>query len=312
MKNNRIYFGLLILVLLLIVGWASVNMLNVGKEEESYSVSVIVSDSNNDRWISMREGLNQAARDNHINLNYVSTGKIGSAEEEMTLINRELENGADGIIVQMVYADMDSEYMEALDARTVVMLIESDVKPEDLYTITGPDNTEIGKTIAEEIKVDFGERLAGKKINVLIGNQNQHSMQQRLSGFLETMQGTGAEISPNALTEQPPDILVALGNTETEDAVDYLLTMSQEIDSDCCLYGVGCSEKAVYYLDKGLIQTLVVPNEFNMGYQSMDAVARQLQYRLSEAKNQQIEYLVIDRTNLYDEENQKILFPIVQ
>ena len=173
MKNNRIYFGLLILVLLLIVGWASVNMLNVGKEEESYSVSVIVSDSNNDRWISMREGLNQAARDNHINLNYVSAGKIGSAEEEMTLINRELENGADGIIVQMVYADMDSEYMEALDARTVVMLIESDVKPEDLYTITGPDNTEIGKTIAEEIKVDFGERLAGKKINVLIGNQNQ-------------------------------------------------------------------------------------------------------------------------------------------
>ena len=312
MKNNRIYFGLLILVLLLIVGWASVNMLNVGKEEESYSVSVIVSDSNNDRWISMREGLNQAARDNHINLNYVSTGKIGSAEEEMTLINREIENGADGIIVQMVYADMDSEYMEALDARTVVMLIESDVKPEDLYTITGPDNTEIGKTIAEEIKVDFGERLAGKRINVLIGNQNQNSMQQRLSGFLETMQGTGAEIFQNALTEQPPDILVALGNTETEDAVDYLLTMSQEIDSDYYLYGVGCSEKAVYYLDKGLIQTLVVPNEFNMGYQSMDAVARQLQYRLSEAKNQQIEYLVIDRTNLYDEENQKILFPIVQ
>lgn len=312
MKKNRIYFGLLILVLLLVIGWASVNMLNVGKEEESYSVSVIVSDSNNDRWISMREGLNQAAQDNHINLNYVSTGKIGSAEEEMTLINRELENGADGIIVQMVYEDIDSEYMEALDARAVVMLIESDVKPEDLYTITGPDNTEIGRTIAGEIKEDFGGSLAGKKINVLTGNQSQVAMQQRLSGFLEIMQGTGAEISQNVQTEQVTDILVALGNTETEAAVDYLLTMRQEIDRSCSLYGVGCSEKAVYYLDKGLIQTLVVPNEFNMGYQSMDAVARQLKYRLSEAQDQQIEYLVIDRTNLYDEENQKILFPIVQ
>lgn len=312
MKKNRIYFGLLILVLLLVIGWASVNMLNVGKEEESYSVSVIVSDSNNDRWISMREGLNQAAQDNHINLNYVSTGKIGNAEEEMTLINRELENGADGIIVQMVYEDIDSEYMEALDARAVVMLIESDVKPEDLYTITGPDNTEIGRTIAGEIKEDFGGSLAGKKINVLTGNQSQVAMQQRLSGFLEIMQGTGAEISQNVQTEQVTDILVALGNTETEAAVDDLLTMRQEIDRSCSLYGVGCSEKAVYYLDKGLIQTLVVPNEFNMGYQSMDAVARQLKYRLSEAQDQQIEYLVIDRTNLYDEENQKILFPIVQ
>ena len=48
-------------------------MLNVGKSEESYSVSVIVNDSNNDRWIALRQGLEQAAGDYNINLNYVST-----------------------------------------------------------------------------------------------------------------------------------------------------------------------------------------------------------------------------------------------
>ena len=61
-----------------------------------------------------------------------------------------------------------------------------------------------------------------------------------------------------------------------------------------------------------MIKTLVVPNEFNMGYQSVHAIAKQLQYRLSGSESTTVESLVINKQNLYDEENQKILFPIVQ
>ena len=57
MKKNRIYFGLLILALVVTIVWTSAGMLGVNKEEKKYSVSVIVNDSNNDRWIAMREGL---------------------------------------------------------------------------------------------------------------------------------------------------------------------------------------------------------------------------------------------------------------
>lgn len=50
MKKNRIYFGLLILALVVTIVWTSAGMLGVNKEEKKYSVSVIVNDSNNDRW----------------------------------------------------------------------------------------------------------------------------------------------------------------------------------------------------------------------------------------------------------------------
>jgi len=66
-------------------------MLGVNKEEKKYSVSVIVNDSNNDRWIAMREGLEQAAKDDDIQLNYVSTGVFASEDEEKALIEREVE-----------------------------------------------------------------------------------------------------------------------------------------------------------------------------------------------------------------------------
>ena len=306
MKRNRIYFGLLLFILLVIIAWSSLAMLNVGKTERTFSVSVIVNDSNNDRWIALREGLEQAAQDYNIELNYVSTGNISDMEEEMALIQREADLGADGMIVQMVGSEVSAEQMATIDGRTALMLIETDVMPEGLYPYIG------------------FRSLTGKKIGILAGNQEQIAMQQRLDG-LETaldgieiewmIPGQPAESAVDILAKQrtsPVDVIVALGNSEVEVAVDYLLTLTEEEKAKISLYGAGCSEKAVYYLDKGIISSLVVPNEFNMGYQSMEEMARQLEYRLSDAESQTVDYLVVDRTNLYDADNQKVLFPIVQ
>ena len=113
------------------------------------------------------------------------------------------------------------------------------------------------------------------------------------------------------LRETPVDILIVLGNDELEMVMDEFAA-GEPTDGKCVVYGVGSSEKTVYYLDKGWIDTLVVPNEFNMGYQSMEAIAGQLIYHTDVVEKCEVDYLVVDRTNLYDEDIQKILFPIVQ
>lgn len=320
MKRNRLYFGILSLILLLIIAWASYSMLHVGKQEETHIVSVIVNDSNNDRWIALHQGLEQASDDYNIDLNFVSTGKFASVDEELALINRELENGAEGIIVQMIG---EAEELEGISSRVAVMLLETDASPEGVYAFTGPDNTAIGSALADAIKEDFGEELSGKTVGILSGNEEKLSTQQRLAGLHEGLAETEAEIlwTIECANEQrgntdalqgaaPVDIVIALENDETERMVDYLQTENARMES--LLYGVGCSEKAVYYLDKGVIHMLLVPNEFNMGYQSMEAMANQLHYRLTKAEDCQVDYLMVDRTNLYDEDNQKVLFPIVQ
>lgn len=322
MRRNKFYFGILILILLVVIVWASYSMLNVGKSEESYSVSVIVNDSNNDRWIALRQGLEQAAGDYNINLNYVSTGEIQSVEEQMALVNRELDNGAEGIIIQTIDSEEGCKQLEEISSRAAVVLLESDAVPEDLFTLSSPDNYAMGMALVNAIKQDMGTGLSGKTVGIVCGDQNQLAMEQRLSGVQEGLaeeqvqvlwiveeiakQGSGSVVMSGMET---PDIVIALENEGTERTVDYLAT---DAGWDCLLYSVGCSEKAVYYLDKGMIQTLVVPNEFNMGYLSMETIAEQLGYHLSEAEDSQVDYLVINRDNLYDEDNQKILFPIVQ
>lgn len=325
MKKRKIYFGLVIAGLIVILAWASAGMLGVNAENKKYNVSVIVNDSNNDRWIAMREGLEQAAKDNDIQLNYVLTGVLTDLEEESTFMEREKENGADGIIIQPVSSENAYAVFEKVEDTTAIMLLETDAEPEGIYAVTAPDNTYIGETLAKEVLSDYGEKITGKKIGILGGSQTQNSMKQRIDGVMEVLEEAGVTVSwvlPDATenlqreldtqqSREPVDILITLGNTETEAAVDYLLA-EKDAAPQMKIYGEGCSEKTVYYLDKGMITTLVVPNEFNMGYQSMNAIARQLKYGSGSAKNIVIDSLVIDKSNLYEEENQKILFPIVQ
>lgn len=321
MNRNRFYFGAVLLILLLIIVWTSYSMLSVGREEESHKVSVIVEDSGNDRWIALRQGIEQAARDYNIDVNYVSTGKFSAVEEQISLIDRELDNGAKGVIVQMFTSDAADEIAD-ISAQAAVILLETDVVPEDLYAVAGPDNEAIGSAAAEAVKKRLGEALSSARVGILAGNQNQLSMRQRLQGVKRALAEENAQIvwcadEESTQTqegfyriagEKPAEVIIALSNAETEKMVDYLTVNG----AGCLLYGVGCSDKAVYYLDKGIIDTLVVPNEFNMGYQSMETMAKQLSYHQAEAAGCEVEYLVIDRTNLYEEENQKVLFPLVQ
>ncbi len=323
MKSSRLYFGLLVIILVVIIIFTSIGMVDVVRDEDSYQVSVIVSNSGSDRWISFKEGLEQGAKDKNINFNIVSTSTFATLEEQNEVISREIENGAQGIILESNFSKGVGHALESLLLGTALVLVESDVLPEKEYTTIQPDNYAIGKTIATAIKEDSHNDLTGVKIGILSGNQEKLSMQQRLSGFQEDMgqsraqicwevEGSGDDIMQmlkEKQKSQPVDVLVALDNNEIEMTMDYM-----DSDKNCTfqVYGEGSSEKAVYYLDKGYIQALNVPNEFNMGYQSMVVLADQIKSNVNTVEDRKIDYLVVNKSNLYDKTNQKLLFPIVQ
>ncbi len=323
MKKNKWFVITAVVLFLSLLIWVPLGVLHMEDEEENYYVSVIINNSSGNRWTALREGMEQAAGDCGVRLNFVSTGEFVSVEEELEMIRREQESGADGIVVQMYSSSVDM-YAELSDllSRDATVLIETDVEPEGYYQTVGPDNYEIGAALAEAIREDLGEDLAGCSVGILCGNMDQLALQQRLRGFQDQLSETGADYAwilqeptdegmerLNALwREQEADIVVALENDELERTVDFF----QERPGETILYGVGSSEKVVYYLDKGVIRSLVAPNEFNMGYQGIEELALKLGNHLTDRVSILTGYLVVDRENLYDAENQKILFPIVQ
>lgn len=78
------------------------------------------------------------------------------------------------------------------------------------------------------------------------------------------------------------------------------------------VYGIAHSTEAIYYLDSGIIECLVVPDEFKTGYQALKEVSESLAHFYQRMKNRTLSYFVLRREELFSKENQEILFTMSQ
>ena len=85
MKRKNDFFqgtggAILIIVLLIAVAlWAAFNLLRTGDDRVQQRVSVIVEDSNNERWTAFRTRLDQAATEYGVDVTFVSSTGFSNA-----------------------------------------------------------------------------------------------------------------------------------------------------------------------------------------------------------------------------------------
>lgn len=337
MKNKRIVNVGIVLILTAVLVWSVLGMLKLQEEDTYYHVSVILNDSYNESWTLARNGMEQAAKENHIILNYLYTNSMESVEEQLELIRREEESGAQGIITKL-FPVRDKEQMEELNSKKNLILMDcllsgsSQEGPSE--NAVGPDYYNMGRALAHRICSDYlGEDSAdtdrkepGVRVG-LISRKDEVTSQMEKKGFRQVAEEKGITVSwvlecdpakqdPEELfrqidTRKQVDILVTLENELSEWVVDYLEQPNAK-SGKASLYGIGFSEKLIYYLDRGQILVLVVPDEFNLGYQSVRAMAERLSARPKRAQMETIRFSLVGKETLYDKENQKMLFPIAQ
>ena len=323
MKNRNLFILIVAILLCVTFAASTAALILSGIREDSPQVSVVIDDSGSGRWASFISGMEQAAKDNGLRLNIVATGKNLSLSQQYKIINEEISDGADGIIFQVSSSRGTENIISDISNKAVLLLVDTsadmDVDVEGKSACIQADNVELGSALANEVRIAFGNDLNGKTIGILTGNLRQNALSERLQGFTENIQSSGAEIAwsdydPVSMTdrlvrrqnESRADIIVALDNSGLESACEYALKQ-EEIPK---IFGVGISIKNVSYLDDGLITSMVVPNEYDMGYQSVAAVARRLDNRLTPMQDEKIPFRVVNRDNLFDESNQRILFPV--
>lgn len=319
-------FSLVFLVMILLVILVSLYRIWLGNDQPVYKISVVVSDSSSARWASFKSGLQQAAKDNHVKLNYVYTDYISDLNTEMQIINREISNGANGIITEFCTSNGTQEVVREITGRVPVVFVNGEVDADagagGTFGVVGPDNYQIGRAIGNELVIQYRDALRGKKIGLLTGNQMTRSMQERLRGFQDAVESKHPDLLwslsdrrnmalsiRNKNTMQSAEILVGLDNKALEDAVDFTVDAGWD---QVPLYGAGCSEKLVYYIDTGRIRSMILPNDYNMGYQAMNSISVKLNNRLNSLEQETIGYSIVNQQNLFRKENQQVLFPVEQ
>ncbi|OYP00503.1 hypothetical protein CG709_11475, partial [Lachnotalea glycerini] len=82
-------------------------MYSQDKEMIPQQVSVILYGNTIDRWESLKQGIDQASQDSDVEINYVLMSTTHNIEEQLLLIQREIDNGADGILLAANDSEMD-------------------------------------------------------------------------------------------------------------------------------------------------------------------------------------------------------------
>ena len=316
MMNNKKGFVLTeVILMIMVIGLALMMILGQNKKALD-KVSVILENAGDSQWSALKYGLKMAAEEEGIELAVVDVEEGLDAEAQKKVLEREIEDGADALIVQPVLDKNDQEVLKKIEKRVPVMLVGYEAeKGETRYDlpVIKEDNYEMGQALAEEMLKDFEGNIEEKKIGLLLASTDSNMLSSRECGFKDALEDKNAnilELSLDALlnreenTESKVDIVIALDDSNLTAIGEYLASSQPHGE---LLYGIGQSTEAIYYLDKGIAECVVVPDEFNVGYQSLSEVARKLDHYFENMKKQTVSYSVIRKETMFSKENQELL-----
>lgn len=323
MKNDKKMFILIEAVLAVLVLIVAFAMLwgRIGRDQDK--ISVIVRNSDDTQWSAFKYGLRMAAEDYGVEMFVVSTGAAMTVEEQEQLIESEIDNGADAVIVQPVPGEESEEMLEKLEGRVPLMLVEcaaSDTASSSLPVVE-PDNYEMGVALAEALLEDYDGNISGKTLGILSETTDSRAVLERERGFRDVAEAEGVEIvwavagNFSGETETSIETLPQVDCVVALDDASLTAAGASSAGNDlrgALVYGIGHSTEAAYYLDTGAAECIIVPDEFNVGYQSLAEAAGSLGNYFRGMQERTVSHTVLRKEELFTKENQEILFTMSQ
>lgn len=250
-------------------------------------------------------GMEKAAEDGKLVLNYVMVPEDADAEAELKLARQEIEDGAQALIIEPVASEGSGKMAEELSQRAVVVLLgeRADTEAAGRFGSVSADNYAIGVALGREIRKGAAETEGSVALLPAAGSRG--SVEQRRRGVLEALRGSGISLQEDA---EGAAIIAGLEDSALTEALSYALTAKERP----LVYGVGNSNRNLYGLDRGDIRAMIVINEFNMGYLAVAEAKKKLSSRLREMEQLRVGDTLVSRDNMYSAENQKLLFPLVR
>ena len=217
------------------------------------------------------------------------------------------------MIIQPVSGEDTQQILKKFSNKAEIMLIDDTLSDTEEFPVIQPDAYAMGKALAEELLKDYGGNLEGKTLGILTREEGLKSSAEKEKGFTETLQNTGVEIlwSDTQITEKMPeaDFVVALDDNSFRAAGERAAANNLH---GAIVYGIGNSAQSVYYLDMGIAECLVIPDTFNVGYQSLTELVNKLEKAFYEYENQEISYTIMRKENMFSKENQEVIFTMSQ
>ncbi|MGG7056908.1 geranylgeranylglyceryl/heptaprenylglyceryl phosphate synthase [Clostridium tertium] len=324
MKIRKKYIFLILFIMVLA---SSLLLIKDGSKKKVtiYDVAVIIRGKNSEEWSIMKAGMEQASSEMNVNLRFITLLEENSVEEQIEILEREMSSGTDAILISPAdYKEM-SKLIENINKKTPIVLFESNIDTKQDISYISCDNYKLGQQLAEEVVQNGNTR---NNIVIVESDLTYSSVKERYAGFIDeisksknTYETVEFPIDESNLynnirdlmEDNKVDVIVAFEANTLEaigKAKKYVIN-DLNVPSNIEVYGTGRTSTIISLIEEKMINAIAIQNEFNVGYLSVKTAINKLENKKNDSKIN-ITSTLINSRNMYSEENQKMLFPIVR
>lgn len=326
LKKSKWRIGRFVLLAVLLV--AIIVEITLPAARKNKPVKIIVVSKTTDMgiafWRSIGNGLQAAAQEYEVTVDYRApeTDSETGVETQINLVYQAIAEKPDAIIVAAINADRLTASVRSVQASGIpLVMMDSNISGG---TPTGACFVATGNVTAGQ---KAGEALArilpkGKKVLIVAHVLQANSAIDRDTGVREGL-GSNYDILPtidsggseeaayqlvSAVLAKDPDIAGIVGLNEYATVGAARAIRGAGMTKKIAMVGFDNSSELIVFLEEGLVNATVIQRPFNMGYL---AVSRALD--LIDGHKIDAFYdtgsILITKENMYQEENEKLLFP---
>lgn len=246
------------LILLLVQGVGG------GSAPEVYHVSVLLDEAESDRWKNLRAGMNQAALERNVDLQFIT--RYDEKISQSDIFRQEWEGGADGVVI-LPEEDLTRAVKEAPD-RLAVGILGPRVDRSVGDCCIAPDYASMGRSLAQAAAEQgsctvYLEEGAG---------QTALELAKAVEAGLAELDVPceRCSVDPSNLPPLPEHGTLVAVEPELLEAVCAVRGTAGRV------FGVGTTDGLIHALEEGELGALVVQSDYDMGYLAVTQVVEQL------------------------------------
>ena len=311
MRKNKLllssFFALLGLIIVELIIYANFSKIT----EDEILISFVVTGDNLDAWETMKSGAQTATLDTGSQATFLNSPVSAGAKGEIELIERQLNEGADYVIVASGFFEEVSGYVE-----------ENNLSGKVFFVKNGDTNIKNG-IITDDYSLgqDYASFIMDKSSddNLLILYTDESITNEKIiEGLQDGFEGSGVNINLQHLKSDDDVIThvvskeIIVGNYDgaivlDSNILDAAVGVKGLSESGFHIYGVDDRQAAVYYLDSDLIKALACKDDYTIGFLAVKQVLSKEKEDVSAPL-----YYIVEREDIYSEQYEKVLFPFAK
>lgn len=295
-------------------------------QRKPIDIRVIIksTDASVEFWLVLIDGVREAAKEFDTNVQITGSETETDVDEQIALVEQAIRDKPDAIVLAANDFDRLVPAAEKIRKSGIkLIIVDSGINSDAARSIVATDNVIAGKKAGEAMR----QQVRGSaKVAIISYVKNAASHIDREKGVRSVLSGTSglnlldtyyvggseqkAYLMAMKILQTQRDVVGIIGLNEQTTVGAGRAIRELRLKDRVSLIGFDSSFNEIKLLEEGVMKATVIQRPFQMGYLSVktavDAVKGKKVPQVIDTGS-----LLITKQNMYEEENQKLLFPFV-